>query len=69
VSRRELFVRHDAELDALGYFHYIHEHNPDAALRFLEAIDATILDLAAQPFIGRARRFRGKDLQGIRSWR
>ena len=32
----EIFVRHDAELDAFGYFQRIFEHNPDAARRFLE---------------------------------
>ena len=38
----EIFVRHDAELDAFGYFQRILEHNPAAATRFLEAIDLTI---------------------------
>src|ERR1035437_10109615 len=39
----EIFVRHDAELDAFGYFQYIRETNPEAALRFLEAIDGTVV--------------------------
>jgi toxin ParE1/3/4 len=65
----EIFVRHDAELDAFGYFQYIHENNPDAALRFLQAIDGTVENLALQPLKGRLRKFRGKDLKHIRSWR
>ena len=65
----EVFVRHDAELDALGYFQYIHTHNPDAAIRFLAAIDQTVEGLAEQPMKGRLRRFRGRDLKDIRSWR
>ena len=65
----EIFVRHDAELDAFGYFEYIREHNPDAALRFLKAIDRTVDGLALQPLKGRLRKFRGKDLKDIRSWR
>lgn len=65
----EIFVRHDAELDALGYFQYLHERNPDAALRFLAAIDRTVEGLAGQPMKGRLRRFRGIELKGIRSWR
>ena len=69
MRRVEVFVRHDAELDALGYFEYIHVCNPDAALGFLEAIDRTIEGLAEHPLKGRLRRFRGKDLKGIRSWR
>jgi plasmid stabilization system protein ParE len=69
VKRIEIFVRHDAELDALGYFQFIHERNPDAAIRFLASIDRTIEDLALQPLKGRKRRFRARDLKNIRSWR
>ena len=65
----EIFVRHDAELDAFGYFQYISERNPDAALRFLEAVDHTVENLALQPLKGRLRHFRGRDLKNIRSWR
>ncbi|MGH7990230.1 MAG: type II toxin-antitoxin system RelE/ParE family toxin, partial [Limisphaerales bacterium] len=69
MNKIEIFVRHDAELDAFGYFQYIHEHNPDAALRFLESIDQTVEDLALQPLKGGLRKFRGRDLKNIRSWR
>jgi toxin ParE1/3/4 len=69
VSRAAIFVRHAAELDAFGYFQYIHQNNPDAALRFLAAIDQTIEGLALQPLKGRLRKFRGRDLKNIRSWR
>ena len=65
----EVFVRHDAELDALGYFQYLHERDPDAAVRFLAAIDRTVEGLARQPLKGRLRRFPGRDLRHIRSWR
>jgi toxin ParE1/3/4 len=69
LNQIEIFVRHAAELDAFGYFQYIHENNPDAARRFLEAIDGTVENLALQPLKGRLRKFRGKDLKHIRSWR
>jgi toxin ParE1/3/4 len=69
VNRVEIFVRHDAELDAFGYFQRIFEHNPDAAIHFLEAVDRTVEDLARQPLKGRLRKFRGADLKNIRSWR
>ena len=69
MSPIEIFVRHDAELDALGYFQYINKSNPDAALRFLQAIDGTIEKLALHPLKGRLRKFRGRDLKNIRSWR
>ncbi len=69
MKRIEIFVRHDAELDAFGYFQYIHDHNPASAVRFLEAIDQTVERLALHPLIGRLRKFRGRDLKNIRSWR
>jgi toxin ParE1/3/4 len=69
VNGVEIFVRHDAELDGFGYFQRMLEHNPDAAIRFLDAIDLTIDGLALQPLKGRLRNFRGKDLKNIRSWR
>lgn len=65
----EIFVRHVAELDAFGYFQYIHESNSEAAHRFLVAIDGTVENLALQPLKGRLRKFRGRDLKNIRSWR
>lgn len=65
----EIFVRHDAELDAFGYFQYIHDFNPGAATRFLQAIDLTIEGLALHPLKGRLRKLRGRDLRNIRSWR
>jgi toxin ParE1/3/4 len=69
VNHIEIFVRHDAELDAFGYFQYIQEYNPGAGLRFLKAIDETVDGLALQPLKGRLRKFRGRDLKNIRSWR
>ena len=52
MSPIEIFVRHDAELDAFGYFQYINQYNPEAALRFLIAIDETIEKLALHPSKG-----------------
>ena len=65
----EILVRHAAELDAFGYFQYINELNPDVARRFLAAIDRTVEGLALQPLKGRLRKFHGRDLRNIRSWR
>ena len=69
MSRIEIFVRHDADLDAFGYFQRLHQHNPEAAALFLTAVDRTVARLGEHPLIGRLRRFKGKDLQGVRSWR
>jgi plasmid stabilization system protein ParE len=57
VKRVAIFVRHDAELDAFGYFQYIQEQNPEAASRFLAAIEQTIDGLALQPLKGRLGNF------------
>ena len=69
MSRIEILVRHDAELDAFGYFQYINKRNPEASVRFLVAIDDTIAGLAQHPLKGRLRDFRSKNLRNIRSWR
>ena len=69
MSGVELLVRHEAEIDALAYFEYLRHRNPDTAFRFLAAIDSTVEALLKQPHMGRLRRFRGKDLANIRSWR
>lgn len=69
MKQLQIFVRRDAELDAFGYFQDMHEHNPNAAIRFLEAIDETIEGLALQPFKGRIRKLPGRGLKNIRSWR
>ena len=69
MTEYEILVRHDAELDAFGYFDFIHQRNPSAALRFVQSIDRTIENLAKHPLIGRRRRFRDPSLRNIRSWR
>lgn len=69
MNKIEIFVRHAVELDAFGYFQYLNEYNPDAARRFLAAIDQTVEGLALHPLKGRMRKFRGRDLKNIRSWR
>jgi toxin ParE1/3/4 len=69
VNECEIVVRHDAELDAFGYFEFLHDRNPAAALRFLQSLDRTVENLARNPLIGRRRRFRNQDLRHIRSWR
>jgi plasmid stabilization system protein ParE len=53
LNRVEIFVRHAAKLNAFGYFQYIQQNNPDAALSVLKAIDVTVENLALQPLKGR----------------
>jgi toxin ParE1/3/4 len=52
-----------------GIWHFIAQDNPDAATRVIEAAYNTFKTLAANPGLGRPRRFRNPRLRNIRSWR
>jgi toxin ParE1/3/4 len=45
---------------------YIASDNPDAAGRFVPALEATYAELVALPGMGSVRHVRRKDLQGLR---
>ena len=47
---------------------YIAQDNPDAATCVVEAAYETFKTLAANPGLGRRRKFRNPRLQGVRSW-
>jgi toxin ParE1/3/4 len=50
-------------------WHFIAQDNPDAATRVIEAAHETFKMLAANPGLGRPRRFRSPKLRDVRSWR
>jgi plasmid stabilization system protein ParE len=50
-------------------WHFIAQDNPDAATRVLEAAYETFQALAANPGLGRLRRFQNLRLRDVRSWR
>ncbi len=52
-----------------GIWHFIAQYNPDAATHVIEAAYETFKTLAANPGIGRLRRFRSLRLRDVRSWR
>src|SRR5271163_390480 len=52
-----------------GIWHFIAQDNPDAAARVIEAAYETFQTLAANPDIGKRRRFRSPRLRNVRSWR
>jgi toxin ParE1/3/4 len=52
-----------------GIWHFIARNNPDAATRVIEAARETFKTLAANPGLGRPRRFRNPRLRDIRSRR
>lgn len=45
---------------------YIASDNPDAASRFVPALEATYMQLVALPGMGSVRHFRRPDLEGVR---
>jgi toxin ParE1/3/4 len=52
--------------DALEIVAYIASDNPEAASRFVPALEATCAQLVALPGMGSSRTFQRKDLQGVR---
>jgi plasmid stabilization system protein ParE len=52
-----------------GIWHFIAQDNPDAATRVIEAAYETFKALAANPGLGRRRRFGSPRLRDVRSWR
>ena len=52
-----------------GIWQFIAQDNPDAATRVVEAAFETFKTLAANPGIGKPRKFRNPRLRGIRSRR
>ncbi len=51
-----------ARRDVIDHAVYIGEHNPDAAMRFLDAVEAAFQRIADYPSIGAARLFRLPEL-------
>jgi toxin ParE1/3/4 len=45
---------------------FIAADNPDAAVRFVPALEATYMQIAALPGMGSSRTFQRTDLQGVR---
>lgn len=63
VSRAREFV---ADIDEI--FVYIGSDNVEAAVRFVDAVDATLLLISSQPFAGFERHFDSETLGPIRFW-
>lgn len=57
------------EEELWSIWRFIAKDNPDAATRVIEAAYETFNTLAANPGLGRPRKFRNSRLLGIRSWR
>lgn len=62
----KLKVRKAAVEDIQRICDFISSENPEAATRFIDAVDEEFSLLSAHPFLGRQRHFK---IKGIRSWR
>ena len=56
----------EARRDLVETALYLEERNPDAALRFLAAVEETLAAIAGMPGLGVARPFRHPRLSGLR---
>lgn len=65
---RQIYLRPRAEADLDGHFLYIADDNPEAAARFLEALESAFRLLAENNEIGSLRDFNNPRLEGIRMW-
>ena len=66
--KRRLLKYPEANRDLIEIADYIARDSIDAALRFLDAADATFLDLLAFPGMGAVRDVKNDQLGELRSW-
>ena len=66
--KRRYIISGPADSDIEAHSSYIDKHNPAAAVRFLQAVQATSEELAAMPELGEQQHFRRQGLSGLRGW-
>jgi len=66
---KPIHKRKEVIYDLADLYGWICERNPDAAERFLRAIDDTLHQISRHPGIGWERPWRNPKLSGMRSWR
>jgi toxin ParE1/3/4 len=64
----EFFLAPCVEDELWVVWNFIAQDNPSAATRVIEAAYETFQTLAANPRLGRPRKFRNPRLRAIRSW-
>ena len=64
----EFILASGVEDELWAIWEHIADDNPDAATQVVEAAYETFKTLAANPGIGRLRKFRNPRLKGVRSW-
>ena len=64
----EFILAADVESELWAIWELIADDNLDAATRVIESAYETFKILAANPGLGRLRKFRDSRLKGVRSW-
>lgn len=66
--RRRVYPEWLAEQDLLGHIDYLARERPEAASRFVDAIEKAFDQLADMPEIGAPRSFNHPRLKNVRLW-
>jgi len=66
--KRHIYRLDLAERDVLEHFEYLLTESPEAALRFVDAVEAAFERLADMPLIGVSRPFAKPGLEDLRMW-
>lgn len=70
TGRKAVMRRKQAQKDIeQAAQHYFHEGGADLELRFVDAVQAAVAGIAAQPGIGSPRHAQTLGLPGLRCWR
>lgn len=68
MKHRRIYRLESAERDVLDHFEYLLTERPEAALRFVDAVEAALERLADMPLMGVSRPFTRPGLEDIRMW-
>ncbi|MEI2769499.1 MAG: type II toxin-antitoxin system RelE/ParE family toxin [Candidatus Competibacter sp.] len=68
MKARRIYRRPLAEQDILEHFEYLLGERPEAALRFVDAVEDALRQLADMPLMGVSRPFAKPGLEDIRMW-
>jgi plasmid stabilization system protein ParE len=68
VVKKRIIQASLAELDLLEHVDYISDHNLDAALRFIVAVEKAFNRLLDMPKIGVIREFKSHRASNVRMW-
>ena len=66
--KKRIYRERLAEQDLLDHIDYLTQERPEAAIRFIDAVEQAFDRLAEMPEIGTPRIFSNPRLEGVRLW-